>query len=217
MPICLSSELIQEALYAIFHEGFDFTLNEQTGNFFYDPWILKEKYKGTVWQTIMDTLPGVVGEAKVRRLNAGESYIGHSDIDDRFHLNISGEKCYIINIETETMYPTVADGYWYSMDASPKHTAVNFGNRVRFQLVVRKLLRLSKLVDPVSVIIKSVIDDKAEARYIFDDRVSSWLNSANKNGIVNDFNYSNDVIKFNIERQHLSEFKNILPQEFEIV
>lgn len=216
MTIKHSPEIIQEALYAIFHEGFDFTLNEQTGNFFYDPWTLKEKYKGTVWQTIMDSLPFQVGEAKVRKLNASESYIAHADIDDRYHLNISGEKCYIINIQDEKMYCTINDGYWYDMNAGIKHTAANFGNRVRFQLVVRKLLLKNKLVNPVSVVIESIITDASESRYIFDDKISSWLNSANKRQIITDFEYENDCIKFKVEEKFLIDLKNIIPPEFKI-
>lgn len=209
-------EQLQEVLYAIFHPGFEEVLNEPTGSFFYDSWKLKEKYKGTVWQQVLESLPRNFGEAKIRRLDAGQAYICHADIDDRYHLNISGEHSYLIDLDRDIMHPTVADGIWYSMDAGWKHSAANFGNRVRFQLVVRQLLKHHTLTEPTSVTIVPAIDDYNEARYIFDSVISPWLNLANKNNWIDNFSYDN-VIKFDIEGRYLSELKSILPSEFKII
>jgi len=212
----LSSKHLQEALYAIFYPGFEEVLNEPTGTFFYDPWKLKDQYQGTIWQTVLESLPHDIGEAKIRKLDSGQAYICHADIDDRYHLNISGDHSYIVDLDREILHPTLADGSWYSMDAGWKHSAVNFGNRVRFQLVVRQLLKQNTLADPETVIIVPAIADHNEARYIFDSVISPWLNMANKNKRINNFSYS-DVIKFDIDKKHLSEIKNILPTEFKLL
>ena len=209
-------ELLQEALYAVFHPGFEEVLNEPTGAFFYDAWKLKDKYNSTIWQQVLDSLPYTIGEAKIRRLDAGQAYICHADIDDRYHLNISGEHSYLVDLDRETMHPTIADGIWYSMDAGWKHSAVNFGNRVRFQLVVRQLLKHNTLHEPVTVTIVPAIEDHNEARYIFDSVISPWLNLANKNKWIDNFSYDK-IIKFDIEQKYVSEFKDILPSEFKIL
>jgi hypothetical protein len=212
----LAPEQLEQALHAIFYPDFEEVLNIPTGTFFYDPWKLKDKYNGTIWQTILASLPYKIGEAKVRRLDSGQAYIGHADIDDRYHLNISGEQSYLIDLDREIMHPTVLDGTWYSMDAGWKHSAVNFGNRVRFQLVVRQLLKYTNLSEPTTVTIVPTIDDADEARYIFDSTVSPWLNLANKNKWINKFSYDK-VIKFDIEHRYLSELKSILPIGFKII
>jgi hypothetical protein len=212
----LSSEHLQEALYAIFYPGFEEVLNEPTGTFFYDPWKLKNQYRGTIWQTVLESLPHDIGEAKIRKLDSGQAYICHADIDDRYHLNISGDHSYLVDLDREILHPTLADGVWYSMDAGWKHSAVNFGNRVRFQLVVRQLLKQNTLADPETVTIVPVIADHNEARYIFDSIISPWLNMANKNKWINNFSYS-DIIKFDIDKKHLSEIKNLLPTEFKLL
>ena len=212
----LSSKHLQEALYAIFYPGFEEVLNEPTGTFFYDPWKLKDQYQGTIWQTVLESLPHDIGEAKIRKLDSGQAYICHADIDDRYHLNISGDHSYLVDLDREILHPTLADGVWYSMDAGWKHSAVNFGNRVRFQLVVRQLLKQNTLADPETVTIVPVIADHNEARYIFDSIISPWLNMANKNKWISNFSYS-DIIKFDIDKKHLSEIKNILPTEFKLL
>ena len=212
----LSSKHLQEALYAIFYPGFEEVLNQPTGTFFYDPWKLKDQYQGTIWQTVLESLPHDIGEAKIRKLDSGQAYICHADIDDRYHLNISGDHSYLVDLDREILHPTLADGVWYSMDAGWKHSAVNFGNRVRFQLVVRQLLKQNTLADPETVTIVPVIADHNEARYIFDSIISPWLNMANKNKWISNFSYS-DIIKFDIDKKHLSEIKNILPTEFKLL
>ena len=215
LPHVVPQGLLKEALYAIFHDGFEEVLTEPTGRFFYDKWTLKSCYTNSVWQTILDSLPYNIGEAKVRKLNAGQAYVCHADIDDRYHLNISGEHSYLIDLDRDILHPTSLDNTWYSMDAGWKHSAVNFGNHPRFQLVVRQLLLPSTLTNPLPVVISSSILDLDEARYIFDSVISPWLNLANKNFWISDFSYDS-VIKFNIEYDKLQDLKAILPKEFNL-
>lgn len=59
-------------------------------------------------------------------------------------------------------------------------------------------------------------EPKPDYRYVFDEFYSPWLNSANKNGIVNSFVYNTDYVSFNIERSHVEEFKLIKTSYFNI-
>lgn len=210
--------LLQEATKNIPSDEFKFCLNSPTGNFFYDPWELKKEFYGTVWEELYNSLPTVKGEARLIKLNGGESYISHADIDDRWHLNLSGIKCFLINLDGLKMYPLMQDGIWYEMDAGNKHTASNFGNTIRYQLVVRNLLKQNKLVDPIKLTIKFKNGvDLNTARFLFDDTVSPWLNLANKQGCISDFSYNSNIVSFNISKEFFNTFKNILPVEFEIL
>jgi len=215
LPYIVSPELMKEAVRAIFHDETEEVLNEPTGRFFYDKWTLKPRYNNTVWQTILNLLPYNIGEAKIRKLNAGQAYICHADIDNRYHLNITGEHSYLTDLDNNILYPTVSDNTWYSMNAGRKHSAVNFGNRPRFQLVVRQLLLPNVLTNPLPVVISSSILNHDEARYIFDSTISPWLNLANKNSWISNFSYDS-VIKFNIEYDKLADLKAILPKEFNL-
>jgi hypothetical protein len=76
-------------------QGFKTPLNEPTGNFFYDPWLIKDKYVGTVWEKLLASLPQPHGEARVIIMEPGSSYMAHSDIDNRWHLNIQGDYSYL--------------------------------------------------------------------------------------------------------------------------
>lgn len=195
---------------------FKHSINEPTGDFFYDPWIIKNEYKDTVWEKILETLPNNIGEARIITLDNGKCYLSHSDIDDRYHLNISGQYSYLINLDTNTMHPLIADGVWYSMNAGPRHSAVNFGSINRIQLVVRKLLTKNNLSNPVSVKIYYSGSDKNGVRFIFDDVISPWLNKANKDKIITDFSHNHNDVRFKIENNKLEEFKKLLPENFKI-
>jgi hypothetical protein len=102
------------------------------------------------------------------------------------------------------------------MDAGRIHTAANFGNRIRLQLVVRKLLNSVVLDNAINVTIlarKGV--DKDDARYMFDSKMSSWLNQANKNNKITDFKFDGTNVSFNINQDHILEIKNLL-SDFDI-
>jgi hypothetical protein len=193
------------------------TINTPTGDFFYDPWVLKDEYKGTVWETLYNSLPVTKGEARIIILDPSQCYQQHADIDDRYHLNILGEGCYLIDLMHEQMHALLQDGIWYDMDASFLHTATNFGRHARVQLVVRQLLQKNILKDPVAVAVATKLDNTNHARYLFDNTMSMWLNEANKSGIINNFSYSPVLVKFNIEQDKLDSLKQVLPQEFTLI
>ena len=184
-------------------------INEPTGNFFYDPWRLKKQYWDTSIIELFDQL-GPVGQAKVIIIKPGQNYLGHGDIEDRYHITLQGEESYLIDLEDFKMYPTVADNICYHMDTSRIHTAANFGYKDRIQLVIRKLLTRHKLKDPVLIKIRPV-DKPHNLRYLFDKHFLIWLNKANKKGIINDVKSTLEhEIDFELERDYVKELQKIV-------
>jgi hypothetical protein len=190
------------------------SLNTPTGDFFYDPWLLKEEYKNTAIEKALNELPGPIGEARLINLESGRCYFSHSDIDDRYHLNITGDCAALINLETEQTWFLTNDGVWYDMDAGPLHSAVNFGQYNRKQLVVRKLLIRTTLKEPVQIQITAKGENP---RFLFDNTVSPWLNRANKKKIIADFKPNNLSVSFKIEKSFIQDLKELLPEHFEII
>jgi hypothetical protein len=209
--------LIEQALNALPSDEFRHTINKPTGDFFYDPWEIKDEYRGTVWANLLSYLPRTIGEARVILLDHSKCYQIHADIDDRYHLNLAGTNACLVDLECNKMYPLEQDGYWYDMDAGVVHSAVNFGRTVRVQLVVRKLLNNTELKEPVNVTITTTLDNKNHARFLFDNNISPWLNKANKLGFINNFSYFDSNVNFNIEVDKLESLKINLPQEFKIL
>jgi hypothetical protein len=210
-------KLFQEACYSLPSDSMKTTINQPTGDFFYDPWIIKDEYKGTVWETLYNSLPVAKGEARIIILAPNQCYQIHADIDDRCHLNIRGEECYLIDLIREQLHKLEQDGIWYNMDAGFLHTATNFGRHPRVQMVVRQLLKKNRLTDPISIALTSTISNSDDARFIFDNTMSPWFNEANKLGFINNFTQGNVSIKFNIEKDKLESLKRILPNEFKII
>jgi hypothetical protein len=206
----VSQEILQEAQHSLSITEYKSTINQPIGNFFYDPWEIKPKYQGTVWQKILDTLPTPIGEARIIVLKPGTCYKVHTDIDDRYHLNITGHYAYLLNVDTEEVDKINTDGHWYDMDASPKHSAINLGIIDRVQLVVRKLLVPNTLKDAVTVKITTDLN-AIDGRFFFDETISGWLNQANKKELISNFNPTNDTVIFDIEKDHLGDLKKILP------
>jgi hypothetical protein len=162
-------------------------------------------------------LPVTKGEARIIILDPGQGYTAHADIDDRYHLNILGDESFLIDLIREQMHKLSQDGIWYDMDAGHLHTAANFGRRARIQLVVRKLLKKNKLVNPVKISLATTMSNEGYARYLFDNTISIWLNEANKLGYVTNFSYSSPFVKFDIDQSKLESLKHILPEEFKIL
>jgi hypothetical protein len=187
-------------------------INEPTGDFFYDPWRIKPEFIGTPFEAALKLLPNNVGEARIITLESGRCYFSHSDIDDRYHLNLSGDCAALINLETGQSYFLTPDGIWYDMDAGLLHSAVNFGQFERKQLIVRKLLNRNQLTVPVDFYIRA---KGSNARFVFDNKISSWLNRANKLGIISDFETNLSKVYFKIDKQYIEELTNIIPNEFE--
>jgi len=210
-------KLFQEACFHLPTGAMKTTINKPTGDFFYDPWIIKDEYKDTVWETLYNSLTTVKGEARIIILDPGQCYQIHADIDDRYHLNILGDNSYLIDLFREIMHPLKQDGIWYDMDASFLHTATNFGRKSRVQLVVRKLLKKNKLSNPVAVSLATSMDNPNHARFLFDNTMSPWFNDANKAGFINSFTQGHVAITFNIEQDKLELFKRMLPEEFKIL
>jgi hypothetical protein len=103
---------------------------------------------------------------------------------------------YLIDLDNEEMHQLSTDGIWYEMDAGRLHTATNFGRLARIQMVVRKLLVNPVLDNAVSVKITSSGYSKDDARFIFDNTLSGWLNSANKKGLIQDFKFGSNEVTF---------------------
>ena len=169
-------------------------INESTGDFFYDPWTLKEQY--LVWKEILEELPPH-GEARLINIPPGRCYMGHADIDNRYHLNLTGEQCYLIDLDNKKMFSTVRDYNWYYMETDKIHTASNFGSQQRWQLVVRELLTNYKLEDPVHFTV-SVAKPVFNIRYIFDSFLSPILNKAHSKGKLANFKKYEDRVEFDL-------------------
>ena len=216
LPYTVPLNFLTEALESLPNDDFRNTINEPTGRFFYDPWKIKPEYEGTIWHRILETLPIDIGEARTMNLPQAVCYQSHADLDDRYHLNISGNHGSLIDLDNCVVHKLTQDGNWYEMDAGRRHTAMNTGRESRVQLVIRKLLVDSELTEPLTVRLTSVGVSADHARFIFDDIVSPWLNKANKMGYINNFSYSPVLVKFNIEHDKLDFLKDILPTEFKI-
>jgi hypothetical protein len=173
---------------------FKLSINQPTGNFFYDPWIIKEEFKSTVWEKILKTLPFNVGEARLIKLEKGKCYSAHADIDDRWHINIISGNSYLIDLENKEMH-SLLPNKWYTMNAGLIHSAVNFGGEDRIQLVVRHLLVNSTLNFPTRIELEF---DKSVPnwRYVFDHIYSPVLNRLNKENKLAEFKLLESSVVF---------------------
>jgi hypothetical protein len=50
---------------------------------------------------------------------------------------------------------------------------------------------------------------------VFDNTISPWLNRANKNRVISDFETNLSKVYFKIEETSIGEFIEIIPTEFE--
>jgi hypothetical protein len=212
----ISTDILQEAQQQLPIMDNRLVLNQSTGDFFYDPWKIKPEFADTVWAQILDSLSETQGEARLIKLAPGEAYPSHADIDDRWHLTITGDRAYLIDLDADTMYPTDPTGHWQLMDAGIRHSAVNFGAEDRLQLVVRKPLIRNILKNPIQVhlTLKKVVGDR---RFIFDDVISPWLNRAYKQGTVGNFDGQDLIATFDIEVDCLDELEKITRDYFIVI
>jgi hypothetical protein len=195
---------------------FKLAINEPTGDFFYDPWVIKDEFKNTIWDELYNSLPTNKGEARLIKLEPGNGYLAHSDMDNRWHFNIQGKQSYLIDLDHNVMHQVKQDQYWYYMNAGVYHTAANFGNIDRIQLVVRELFKHRTLYSPSLVKIK-LKEYTPDYRYEFDRVISPWLNKVNTLGCINNFKYVNEEVEFEIENALIPDLKAMLPKQFEIV
>ena len=208
--------LIEQALKECPVSGEGTVLNEPTGDFFYDTWKIRDLYKDTLWEKVLDSMPMTIGQARIIKLEPGDTYQAHADIDNRWHLNLTGEQSYLIDLDNQTMYECVRDNRWAYMDASHRHVASNFGSIPRLQLVVREPLRRSRQpVDLVSVTIGPAYE-QYQFRYKFDNLVSPFLNRANQKYKLADFAHTTFNLSFKLERELLDELKQLLTADYKL-
>lgn len=172
---------------------FKFSLNEQTGDFFYDPWKIKKEFENTVWDKILKSLGTRIGEARLIKMDIEQCYTKHADIDNRWHYPLTGNNSYLVDLTTNQMH-SLDKGVWYYMDASCTHSAVNFGCEQRVSLVVRDLLirGISSQIKKVEIVSKNLYND----RFLFDTYYSPFLNVIDKKGKLNNFSQSNKTVSF---------------------
>jgi hypothetical protein len=208
--------LIEQALKEHPVTGEGTVLNEPTGDFFYDTWKIKELYKDTIWQKVLDTMPMSIGQARIIKMLPGDSYMAHADIDNRWHLNLTGEQAYLIDLDEKVMYECVRDNRWAYMDASRIHAATNYGSIPRLQLVVREpLFKSRQPVDLVSIGIEPAYEQH-DFRFKFDKIFSPFLNRANQKYKLADFAHTTFNLTFKLEHELLEEFNNLITSEFKV-
>lgn len=216
-PYTVSKELLQLAISNLPEFDRRINLNAPTGDFFYDKWKVLPEFENTIWERILSTLPFNIGEARLMKLSPEQCYRSHADLDDRFHLSLIESRSYLVDLDNNVLHRLHADGYWYDMDASRRHSAVNFGSVARIQLVIRKLLTNSNLTDPVPVNIV-LSSNTHDFRFVFDDVFSPLISKINKDGKMNNFKViSNSHVSFNTEKELKDMFKSICPSEFKII
>lgn len=214
--IFVDSKLINTAIEMLPDVDFRLSFNEPSGQFFYDPWIIKKEYKGTIWDQLLSIIPGEIGEARLIKLEPGCCYRSHSDMDDRWHLSIISDNSFIVDIDNKTMYQQSVDYQWHFFNAGVRHSAVNFGSTSRYQLVVRSLLqRGENISDPktVSITLKTIINDR---RYIFDDIVSPWLNEFSKKKLIDNFQYKDLEARFIVDSSIIPSLRLLIEKYFNL-
>jgi hypothetical protein len=211
-----SNTVIREVVSSLTNDDI-VVLNTPTGDFFYDPWTIKDEYRDTVFDKLLSVLPDI-GQARLIKLVDGDTYYAHADIDDRYHMSIQGNYSYLIDLDNNIMHPVPVDGCWYLMDAGTLHVASNFGEIYRYQLVVRRLLLHSTSNDLVQVTVEpKIIHDKL--RYYFDATLSGWLNRTNKRGLMDDFKVTTTTMSCTmlLDRSLVEELKNTAHHDFEVL
>jgi hypothetical protein len=203
------STQFQEAINTIPQIDLRIALNEPTNRFFHDPWKIKSEFQHTVWEQILSGLNSPIGEARLMKIGTEKCYTSHADIDDRWHLSLTGEYCYLVDLDNNALYQTNEMGRWYIMDAGRRHSAVNFGNSERVQLVIRKLLPSPILVNPIPI---SIISDhnNLNSRYEFDNVISPWLNWASKQNLITNIAVTEYSMQLFIEQDYLDELIKIV-------
>jgi hypothetical protein len=212
--LSIDSNLLDSAINSVPNIDFKLSLNYPTGSFFYDRWEIKEEFKNTVWQEILESLPNDIGEARLIKLEPGTNYRSHADIDDRYHLSIISDRCFYIDLDNEALYPMPVDGNWYMANAGIRHSAANFGKKPRIQLVVRQLLNPGSNIEiPVKIKInpKTLRED---IRFIFDDTISPLLNQYSKKGMMADFEWKDHEVKLTLDETLLPELVETLDSDF---
>jgi len=192
--------MLSQALKQLPNINSKLALNEPTGDFFYDPWAIKNEFKNTVWEEILNTLPYDKGEARLIDLDIKTCYTMHSDIDDRWHLSFKDDPSYLVDLEKNHLFK-VTPGKWHDMDAGILHSAVNFGEENRTQLVVRKLLERHTINNPINVTL-GVENITNNYRFLIDTHLSPAFNKWAKGKVLSNFVYDDGkYINFTIDQK----------------
>lgn len=212
-----NQDTIRDLCKELQNADFPVIINEPTGEFFSSSWKVKQEFAGTVYEKILSSLKVPVGQARIIKLDPGSCYHAHADIDDRYHLNLQGEECYLVDLETKRMYPIENDGYWYEMNAGLRHSAINFGRYYRYQIVVRKPIQFANLSEFVKIELISKESNLDDARFNFDKYISPWLNRAIKNKQLQTFKHNKTSVFLEMSPAALKDFEEIISDKMEII
>jgi len=158
-------------------------LNETDGKLLSGPYNIKSEFQNSPLGDLLNSL-GNIGEARLLKLSPGESYIAHSDPDDRLHLAITTNPyCLLIDFDNNKNYHIPVNGTIYHMDTSFTHVASNFGSRDRIHLNVRVLLPKFKSPGYILSIESDEFDWKHEAYLI----LMKFFNRSIKKGLITGF------------------------------
>jgi len=107
---------------------------------------------------------------------------------------------------------------WYNLDASYRHSAVNFGRVDRLQLVVRQLFA-RKTVGTVDIINITLRPNGPEEkyRYYFDDSASQWINRKIKEGVLDNFSHVGLECTFTLMAQYVTELTELVKEHFVVL
>jgi hypothetical protein len=156
-------------------------LNEtDEGRLFNGPYRTKPEFLGTPLGDVLESL-GNVGEARLLKLKPEQSYMAHSDPDDRLHMSIvTNEYTRIIDLDANQMYHLPVDGSVWLMDTGPTHVASNFGAHERIHLNIRVLLP-----DVTDGWVRFTVEGgDYDWRHIIQISITRWMNRALKEGKI---------------------------------
>lgn len=186
-------------------------LNKPKGHWLYDSYEFLPEWQGTEFEKFAGEIPHKVSELRLIKLDPGECYRSHADIDDRLHINlVASDQCFLVNLNDQKLHKIETDGYLYKMDGSYLHSAVNLGGTVRIQLVMRIPLTKYDIPNGKTVTIEFT-NPPYNLRYVVDQYISPFLNTYVKQGLLGYFD-APSVTKFtmHIDDRALTTIRNKL-------
>ena len=99
------------------------------------------------------------------------------------------------------------------MDAGRNHSAANFGQYPRYQLVVRCLLTRSHWVEDKV----EIVAGGENPRFVFDKYISPLLNQINSRGAMNNFEITATGVKFLTNEFWINHLKDAIPDKFSLL
>jgi hypothetical protein len=126
---------------------------------------------------------------------------------------LTGDLAALIDLDDNQNYFLKRDYVVYLMDTSKTHSAANFGEYDRYQLVIRKLLKRSTDCD----VVVEIYPAGENPRFKFDKYVSPILNKINKaNGLTN-FAILENGVRFSTTSNYFNLLKTQVPCEFKCI